>query len=183
MQLTNCNGSKRFSRLAAAGIFFQGGASAVDSTTVIAALLHGLTGSTYAVGAASAILRYGWLFPQLFVGYFAQQKRRRMPFYTVGAFGRATCLALLACVLVLGSDVGDDQRGLTISGVGPGISKRHCTLRAEEDGVVAEDHSSYGSFLNGSRIHGCIAIVVGDRLRLGTPGVELDLIAVAGDGA
>ena len=47
----------RFRRLSAAGIFFQGGASAVDSSTIIATLVHGLTANTYAVGAASAILR------------------------------------------------------------------------------------------------------------------------------
>ncbi|MCH6588130.1 MAG: MFS transporter, partial [Proteobacteria bacterium] len=80
--------SSRFWRLSAAGIFFQGGAAAVDSSTIIAALVHGLTGSSFAVGAAAAILRYGWLFPQLFVAYFAQRRRRRMPFYMGGAFRR-----------------------------------------------------------------------------------------------
>ena len=91
--------SSRFWRLSAAGIFFQGGAAAVDSSTIIAALVHGLTGSSFAVGAAAAILRYGWLFPQLFVAYFAQRRRRRMPFYIVGAFGRATCLIGIAALL------------------------------------------------------------------------------------
>jgi hypothetical protein len=91
--------SSRFWRLSAAGIFFQGGAAAVDSSTIIAALVHGLTGSSFAVGAAAAILRYGWLFPQLFVAYFAQRRRRRMPFYMVGAFGRATCLIGIAALL------------------------------------------------------------------------------------
>jgi MFS family permease len=57
------------------------------------------------VGAASAILRYGWLFPQLFVAYFAQRSKRRMPFYMLGAFGRATCLAVLAGVLALGGEL------------------------------------------------------------------------------
>ena len=92
---------RRFWRLSAAGILFQGGAAAVDSSTIIASLVHGLTGNMYAVGAASAILRYGWLSPQLFVGYLAQHRARRMPFYMVGAFGRATCLAGLAAVLGL----------------------------------------------------------------------------------
>ena len=96
---------------------------------------------------------------------------------------RGVAYAITAEPLVLGGGVGDGRRGLPITGVGPGISKRHCTLWADGDHVVAEDHSSYGSFLNGSRIHGRIAIVVGDRLRLGTPGVELDLIAVVADGA
>ena len=91
--------SSRFWRISAGGIFFQGGAAAVDSSTIIAALVHGLTGSSFAVGAAAAILRYGWLFPQLFVAYFAQRRRRRMPFYIVGAFGRATCLIGIAALL------------------------------------------------------------------------------------
>ncbi len=91
----------RFWRISAAGICFQGGAAAVDSGTIIATLVHGLTGSVLAVGAATAILRYGWLFPQIFVGYFAQRRRRRMPFYVVGAFGRATCLAGIAGLLAI----------------------------------------------------------------------------------
>ena len=89
----------RFWRIAVAGICFEGGAATVNSSTVIAALVHGLTGSVFAVGTAAAILRYGWLFPQLFVGYFAQRSERRMPFYKLGAFGRATCLAAIAGVL------------------------------------------------------------------------------------
>ena len=91
----------RFRRLSAAGIFFQGGAAAVDSSTIIATLVHGLTANTYAVGAASAILRYGWLFPQIFVAYLAQRRQRRMPFYIVGAFGRAACLVAIAGILSL----------------------------------------------------------------------------------
>ena len=94
---------RRFWRISTAGIFFQGGAAAVDTSTVIAALVHGLTGSALAVGAAAAIARYGWLFPQLFVGYFAQMSTRRMPFYVIGAFGRTACLAGVAVLLVLAS--------------------------------------------------------------------------------
>ena len=97
----------RFWRISTAGICFQGGAAAVDSGTIIATLVHGLTGSVLAVGAATAILRYGWLFPQIFVGYFAQRRRRRMPFYVVGAFGRATCLAGIAGLLAIAGAFSD----------------------------------------------------------------------------
>jgi len=90
---------RRFWRIATAGIFFQGGAAAVDTGTIVAALVHGLTGSPVAVGAAAAISRYGWLFPQLFVGYFAQRRRRRLPFYMLGAFGRVACLILVALLV------------------------------------------------------------------------------------
>jgi hypothetical protein len=83
-------------------VFFQGGAAAVDTSTIIATLVHGMTGSSFAVGAA--IARYGWLFPQLIVGYVAQRRRRRLPFYMFGAFGRVTCLAAVASLLAFAGD-------------------------------------------------------------------------------
>ncbi len=89
----------RFWRIAAAGVFFQGGAAAVDTSTIVAALVHALTGSPFAVGAAAAIARYGWLFPQLVVGWLAQRRQRRLPFYMVGAFGRVVCLIGVAGLL------------------------------------------------------------------------------------
>ena len=91
----------RFRRLSAAGIFFQGGAAAVDSSTIIATLIHGLTANTYAVGAASVILRYGWLFPQIFVAYLAQRRQRRKPTSLVSA------RMMSARVMVLFSIAGD----------------------------------------------------------------------------
>ena len=90
---------KNFRHISGGGIFFQGGAAAIDTTTIVATLVHGLTGSALAVGAAAAIQRYGWLFPQIFVAYLAQSRVRRMGFYKLGAFGRAGCLAALATLL------------------------------------------------------------------------------------
>lgn len=91
---------RRFRRISVAGIFFQGGAAAIDTGTIVSSLVNTLTGSALAVGAAAAIVRYGWLAPQLFVAYFAQRSRRRMPFYKFGAFGRTLCLALVAALLL-----------------------------------------------------------------------------------
>lgn len=91
----------RFARIATAGAFFQGGAAAVDTGTIMASLVHALTGSSVAVGAVAAIARYGWLFPQLFVAYLAQRRRRRLPFYMIGAFGRVACLIAVAAVVLL----------------------------------------------------------------------------------
>ncbi len=93
--------ARRFRRIAAAGVFFQGGAAALDSGTIIASLVQGLTGSALAVGAAAAIARYGWLFPQLFVAYGAQRRARRLAYYKAGAFGRVACLAALGAVLLV----------------------------------------------------------------------------------
>lgn len=90
---------RRFRLIAAAGASFQGGTAAVDSATVVASLVFYLTGSVFAVGAVTTILRLGWLLPQLVVGYLAQRADRRMPFYVFGAYGRAICLALIAALL------------------------------------------------------------------------------------
>src|SRR5262249_59255206 len=89
-----------FWHISIAGIFFQGGAAALDTSTIIAALVHGLTaGSALAVGAAAAISRFGWLFPQLFLAYYAQKRASRLPFYMAGAFGRVACLVGLAALV------------------------------------------------------------------------------------
>lgn len=90
---------RRFRHIAASGITFQGGSAAVDSGTIMAALVHQLTGSALAVGAVTAILRFGWLSPQLFVGFLAQRRGSSLRYYGIGGFGRATCMALLAALL------------------------------------------------------------------------------------
>jgi hypothetical protein len=60
----------------------------------------------------------------------------------------------------------------------PGVSADHCTLVADGDGVRVRDHSRFGTWLNGARVTGEAALSAGDRLRLGTPGVVLELVAV-----
>ena len=97
-------GGSVFWRITGAGVAFQAGSSAVDSATVVASLVFHLTGSVYAVGAASAVLRLGWLVPQLVVGFLAQRSERRMLFYIVGAFGRASLLACIAVLLALAGE-------------------------------------------------------------------------------
>lgn len=92
-------GGPAFWKIVGAGASFQAGAAAVDSATIVASLVNHLTGSVYAVGAASAVLRLGWLSTQLVVGFYAQRALRRMPYYAAGAFGRAACLAVIAVLL------------------------------------------------------------------------------------
>ncbi|HGG05415.1 MAG TPA: MFS transporter [Aliiroseovarius sp.] len=68
----------------------------------MSSLVFQLTGSTVLVGAVTAILRFGWLFPQLFVGFLAGQGGGSMRYYVIGAFGRALAMAVMALVLWLG---------------------------------------------------------------------------------
>ena len=95
---------RRYRRIAAAGIIFQGGAAMVDPGTIVATLVNALTGSAFAVGAAAGIARFGWLFPQLFVAYAASRRQRRMPLYLIGAAGRIAILLLIALLLMQGAD-------------------------------------------------------------------------------
>jgi hypothetical protein len=80
--------------------------------------------------------------------------------------------------LLLGIALPTDARGVQLAGETAGISRHHCSIQRQGDQVILEDHSTYGSFLNGSRIEGKAPLAAGDRLRLGTPGIELHLIAV-----
>ncbi len=98
------SGKRRFARVAAAGITFQAGSAAIDSATIMSTLVFQLTGNPIVVGAVTAILRFGWLFPQLIVGFLAQHSGSSLRYYVIGAFGRASCMAVLAFVLYFGAE-------------------------------------------------------------------------------
>jgi hypothetical protein len=72
-------------------------------------------------------------------------------------------------------------RKLTLPAASPGVSRAHCTLVRRNGSVIVEDHSTYGSFVNEERVVGNTVLTVGDRLRLGSPGVTLDLIQMVND--
>jgi hypothetical protein len=64
-----------------------------------------------------------------------------------------------------------------------GVSRLHCTLRDDGEGIVVVDHSRHGTLVNGERVAGRARLRAGDVLRVGEPGVELPLIAVGAAGA
>jgi hypothetical protein len=80
--------------------------------------------------------------------------------------------------LFLGLTVPEDGRGIELTGATAGISRSHCSLYRRKGLVVIEDHSTYGTYLNGRKIKGTTEVGCGDRLRLGSPGQELLLIEV-----
>jgi hypothetical protein len=85
--------------------------------------------------------------------------------------------------LYVGWAIPAGQRALTVA-PGPGVSRVHCRLARDADGAWLDDQSTYGTLLNGERAGGRVALRAGDRLGLGHPGVELDLVRVVdGDGA
>ena len=84
--------------------------------------------------------------------------------------------------LHVGASVAVGVRSLPVP-AGPGVSRTHCRLELDGAGAWLVDQSTYGTFLNGERVGGRVALRAGDRLRLGHPGVELELVRVVdGDG-
>jgi hypothetical protein len=79
--------------------------------------------------------------------------------------------------LVLGSQSAEGERTIPLPSDMPGVSRRHCSVLNQNGQCILEDHSRYGTFLNGHRIDGSAVLQVGDSLRLGSPGHELELIA------
>ena len=69
-------------------------------------------------------------------------------------------------------------RAIVIGDPPAGLSREHCTIVADGNGVRVRDHSRFGTWLNGARVAGEAPLAAGDRLRLGTPGVVLELVAV-----
>ena len=83
--------------------------------------------------------------------------------------------------LVIGSQGAGDDRFLAIATDMPGVSRRHCSIARKNGQCVIEDHSRYGTFLNGHRVDGTSVLQVGDSLRIGTPGFEFQLITTETD--
>lgn len=80
--------------------------------------------------------------------------------------------------LTLGRGEESTGAGIPLPNDAPGLSRRHCTIRITERGMVLEDHSSYGTFLNGRRVRDSAVVSLGDHITLGGAGVELVAIAV-----
>ena len=60
----------------------------------------------------------------------------------------------------------------------PGVSRRHCSVIRLNAQCVVEDHSRYGTFVNGHRINGSTVLQIGDSVRIGSPGFEFQLITM-----
>lgn len=94
---------------------------------------------------------------------------------------RGRAWSIDATPLTLGWAVRPGRRALVLPPGVPGVSREHCTLSLVNGSVLLEDHSTYGSFVNEERVRGSVILKVGDRLRLGAPGVALDLIQLVDD--
>jgi hypothetical protein len=79
--------------------------------------------------------------------------------------------------LVVGRGDTADGVGVRIEGELSGVSLKHFTIQRRGEDVVLTDHSTYGTFIDTTRVSGSAILQLGQIIRLGTPGEELQLIA------
>lgn len=78
--------------------------------------------------------------------------------------------------LLLGTQPPAGARAVELAAGLAGVSRVHCRVLSQDGAARVEDLSTYGTFVNEERVHGSAPLRRGDRLRLGSPGVTLDLI-------
>ncbi len=81
---------------------------------------------------------------------------------------------------MIGTDEVSDTPHITLARAAAGVSRRHCSLRREDERTILIDHSRYGTWVNGARVRERAIVRPGDRVRVGTPGVEFTLISAGG---
>ncbi|HUQ10815.1 MAG TPA: FHA domain-containing protein [Steroidobacteraceae bacterium] len=84
--------------------------------------------------------------------------------------------------LTIGTEEDGNSPHITLPRAAAGVSRRHCSLRREGERTVLIDHSRYGTWVNGARVRERAGVRPGDRVRVGTPGVEFTLISAAAFG-
>ena len=85
--------------------------------------------------------------------------------------------------LTVGTQVPENLRALPLPAGLPGVSRVHCRLLLRDGIAWIEDLSSYGSFVNEQRVHGQAELQRGDRVRLGAPGIILEIIQLVDERA
>jgi hypothetical protein len=82
----------------------------------------------------------------------------------------------------IGTDEISTEPHITLPRAAAGVSRRHCSLRREGERTMLVDHSRHGTWINGARVRERAPVRPGDRVRVGTPGVEFTLISAAAFG-
>ena len=146
--------------------------------------LQSLADTAAAESAAARAEEIGPAEPPVLVTALVRQQEAPMPVRRRKAGMPAThavyegrAHAIDAEPLVVGAGAGSGRR-LAVDESADGISRKHCTLTRRDGQALVRDHSRYGTFVNGERVEGEAELGAGDRLRVGTPGVVIELVAV-----
>ncbi len=78
--------------------------------------------------------------------------------------------------LVIGTGGAQEGVDVRIEGQLAGVSRRHCSIQRRGEEAILTDHSTYGTFVDGEQVSGTALLRLGQVIRVGTPGEELQLI-------
>jgi len=81
--------------------------------------------------------------------------------------------------LAIGTEEVANMPHITLPRAAAGVSRHHCSLQRDGERTILVDHSRYGTWVNGARVRERAQVRPGDRVRVGTPGVEFTLISAA----
>lgn len=81
--------------------------------------------------------------------------------------------------LLAGREV-SGPRAIRMAADAAGVSRVHCALVALAGEAVLEDLSRHGTFVNGERVERRVRLAAGDRVGLGAPGAEFELVRIVG---
>ncbi len=79
--------------------------------------------------------------------------------------------------LIIGLERVAGEAGIQIQGKIAGVSRKHCIIQLQGNQVVLKDHSTYGTFVDEHPVKGQTNLLLGQKVRVGTPGEILNLIA------
>ena len=89
-----------------------------------------------------------------------------------------------AGALSIGTALAPGDYGIALDTSIAGVSRRHCSVQAENGRITLRDHSRYGTRLNGHAIDGSAVLQAGDVIAVGNPPREFRVvIEVDADGA
>lgn len=81
--------------------------------------------------------------------------------------------------LLIGLNISPGEYGIRIKDQIAGVSRKHCSIQHAGTQVVLKDFSTYGTYVDDTRVEGSTPLAVGQVIRVGTPGETLKLIAIA----
>lgn len=83
--------------------------------------------------------------------------------------------------LIIGREIPEGRTGIAIRGRTAGVSRRHCTVTRRAGRLVLTDTSTYGTYVDGDKVHAETELGVGQTIRVGTPGETLQVITCLDD--
>ena len=84
----------------------------------------------------------------------------------------------------IGREPVNGRRTIIIDGQHQAVSRSHCEVMRQDGELRLKDSSRFGTFVNEKRVRGETVLRPADVIRVGSPGEELQVIAVeAHDGS